>query len=98
MVALQMATMARSGSQVVSSSARDLGTAGRITSTDTSIIVSTIARATTGLCLRAVKAQRNTVQSFTAKQCMMYMAMRPLAGVNSGKVRPPRRATVLNRG
>jgi hypothetical protein len=45
-----------------------------------------------------VKAQRNTVQSFTAKQCMMYMAMRPLAGVNSGKVRPPRRATVLNRG
>jgi hypothetical protein len=88
MAALQMATMALSGSRAVFSLARDLGTTGRIISTDTSIIVSTIAGATTGLCPRAARAQRNTVQSFTAKRCMMFVAMRHLADANSGKVRP----------
>ena len=60
----------------VSSSALVLGTTGRIISTGTSIINSTIARATTGLCLRGARLRRNTAQSFTVRQCMMYMDTR----------------------
>ena len=70
--------MARSGSQAVYSSGPGLGITGRIISTDTSIIIWTIARATTAPCRRAAKVQRNTVKSFMARQCMMYMATRPL--------------------
>ena len=68
--------MGRSGSEAVYSSGLALGTKGRNISTATSIIISTIARATTGPCLRVARLQRSTVQSFTVRQCMMYMAMK----------------------
>src|SRR5208282_4015557 len=76
--ALRTATMGRSGSQAVYSSAQALGSMGRNISTDTSIIVSIFARGTTGRCRREASAQRNTAQSFTARQCMTHAAMRPL--------------------
>jgi hypothetical protein len=60
----------------------DLGITGRIISTATSIINSTIARATTGLCLRAARLQRNTAQSFTVRQSMMYMDTRHPEGTS----------------
>ena len=81
--AFQMATMARSGSPAVYSSAPDLGSTGRIVSTDTSIIVWTFARATAVLCPRAARVQRNTAQSFTARQCMTHVVMR--RPVDAGK-------------
>jgi hypothetical protein len=59
-----------------------LGITGRIISTATSIINSTIARATTGLCLRVARLSRNTAQSFTGRPCMMYMDTRHLADTN----------------
>ncbi len=79
MAARQTATMAQSGSQAVYLSGLGLGITGPIISTATSIIISTIVRATVGRCLRAAKVQRNTVKSFTARQCMMYMATKPPA-------------------
>ena len=56
-----------------SSSELALGTTGRIISTDTSIINLTIVRATTGGSRRAALLQQNIVQSFTVRQCMMYV-------------------------
>ena len=72
MAARQMVTMVRSGSQAAFSLGRALGITGRIISTDTSIIVSTIAKATTGRRPRAARLQRNTAQNFTARQCTTY--------------------------
>lgn len=74
MAAPRMATMALSGLAAVSSLERDLGTTGRIISTATSIIISIIERVTVGRCPRAARAQRRTVGSFTARQCMIHVA------------------------
>ena len=74
--ALPMATTAPSGSRAVESSERDLGSTGPNIFTDTSIIVLTIARATTVVSPRAATVQRTTVQSFMARRWTIRMAMR----------------------
>src|SRR5580704_5857252 len=74
-IVLRMAFMGPSGSEaVVFSSESALGTTSRITFTATSIINLTIVRATAGGSQRAALLQQNIAQSFTVKQCMMYMA------------------------
>jgi len=76
--------MGPSGSDAaVSSSALALGITGRIISTDPSIINSTIARATTGVSQRAALLRRSTAQSFTVRQCMMYMDTKHPVDTNS---------------
>ena len=62
----RMVIMGRSGSQAAFSSALVPGFMGRNTSTDTSTIIWTIARAITGLFPHEVNTQRNTAQNFTA--------------------------------
>jgi len=69
--------MGRSGSQAESSLEQDLGSTGRIVSTDMSTIISTFARVIAALCRGEVSARRNTVQSFMAKQCMTRAVVRP---------------------
>lgn len=65
-----MVTMGRSGFQAAYSLVRDRGSMGLSTSMDTWIIISTIARDTTGLCQRAASGLRITVQSFAVRRCM----------------------------
>ena len=56
---------------------------GLSTSMDTWIITSTIARATTGPCQGAASDPRNTVQSFTVRQCMTLVATRHRAATDN---------------
>ncbi len=74
--------MGRNGSQAAYSSERGLGTTDQNISTDTSIIISIIARAIADRCPRAANMSLNTVQNFMAKQCMMHMAMKPRVGTS----------------
>jgi hypothetical protein len=68
-----MDIMAQSGSQAGYSSVRDLGITALSISTDTWIITSTIARATTDQCQGAASIRRSTVRNFTARQCTTRM-------------------------
>src|SRR5947207_2584305 len=78
-----MVTMVQNGSQAMSSSVRDLGFTGQSASMDTSIIISTIARATTDLCQPAATIRGNTAQSSMAGRCMTHMDMRHHTAINS---------------
>src|ERR1700686_3204072 len=71
---------ARNGFREAYSSAPDPGSMGRVVSTDTSIIVSTFARATAGHCQRVASVRRNADRSFTEKRCMTRVVVRHPAG------------------
>jgi hypothetical protein len=72
-----MGTMAQSGSLAAYSSARGRGSTGRNTSTDTSIIISTIAMATMVHYRHAGNAQWSIrMQNSVAGQCMTRMGVK----------------------
>src|ERR1700676_1709244 len=71
---------ARNGFREAYSSAPDPGSMGRVVSTDTSIIVSTFARATAGHCQRVANVRRNVDRSFTEKRCMPRVVVRHPGG------------------
>jgi hypothetical protein len=79
-----MVIMVPSGSQAVFSSALVPGFMGRSASTDTWIIIWTIARATTGLFPHEVNTQRNTAQNFTAARCMTRTVTRRHGDIDNG--------------
>src|SRR3984957_9224843 len=71
---------ARNGFREAYSSGPDPGSMGRVVSTDTSIIVSTFARATAGHCQRVASVRRNADRNFTEKRCMTRVVVRHPAG------------------
>ncbi len=77
-IALPMVTMGQNGSPVAYSLAQDLGFTDPLISTDTSIIISTIAKAIMGRCLREASVQGIIARNFMAKRCTTHAAMKPL--------------------